>query len=120
SYAPEGPAPGPAAATSADAAMPTFSPAEGGALSGAGGGVFAMIGDQGPFSIRQTAGFPQPPQVPRPFPPSQPPNLPNPRNRSQIAPSVRSFKIADNQSPFPQDRIFFTFNYFDNVNARLN
>jgi hypothetical protein len=33
---------------------------------------------------------------------------------------VRGFKIADNQSPFPQDRIFFSFNYFDNVNARLN
>jgi hypothetical protein len=33
---------------------------------------------------------------------------------------VRGFKIADNQSPFPQDRFFFTFNYFDNVNARLN
>jgi hypothetical protein len=78
-----------------------------------------MIGDQGPFSIHQAASFPQPPQLP-PFPPRQPPNLPNPRNRSQIVPSVRSFKIADNQSPFPQDRVFFTFNYFDNVNARLN
>jgi hypothetical protein len=35
-------------------------------------------------------------------------------------PSVRGFKIADNQSPYPQDRVFFSFNYFDNVNARLN
>jgi hypothetical protein len=46
--------------------------------------------------------------------------VPNPRLRSQIVPAVRGFKIADNQSPFPQDRIFFTFNYFDNVNAKLN
>jgi hypothetical protein len=33
---------------------------------------------------------------------------------------VRAFKITDNQSPQPQDRVFFSFNYFDNINARLN
>ena len=35
-------------------------------------------------------------------------------------PTVRSFKIADNQSPMPQDRAYFTFNYFDDLNAALN
>ena len=25
------------------------------------------------------------------------------------------FKIAENESPFPQDRVFFTYNYYDNV-----
>src|SRR5262249_19588150 len=37
--------------------------------------------------------------------------------RSSIAvPSVRNFKICDNESPRPQDRFFFDFNYFDSVN----
>jgi hypothetical protein len=30
-------------------------------------------------------------------------------------PWVRGYKMADNQSPRPQDRVFFAFNYFDNV-----
>ena len=29
-------------------------------------------------------------------------------------------KIADNQSPIPQDRFFYSFNYFDNVNSAIN
>ena len=84
------------------------------------GGIPQMIGDQGPFSLRQAASLPQPPSVPPPFPPKQPPKLPNPKTRSLLVPSVRGFKIADNQSPYPQDRFFVSFNYFDNVNARLN
>jgi hypothetical protein len=31
-----------------------------------------------------------------------------------------SFKIADNESPRPQDRVFGIYNYFDNVNGSLN
>ena len=107
----DGTAPGAPGATTtpgaAAEAASTFSPAEGGVLSGSGS-VFAMIGDQAPMTGVQTSRFPQPPFVP------------NPKLRSQIVPAVRGFKIADNQSPFPQDRIYFTFNYFDNVNARLN
>ena len=33
---------------------------------------------------------------------------------------IRVFKIAENQSPRPQDRVFFTFNYFNNVNSSIN
>ncbi len=33
---------------------------------------------------------------------------------------VRGIKICENQSPFPQDRIFFSFNYFNNVNGDVN
>jgi hypothetical protein len=33
-----------------------------------------------------------------------------------IPPSTRAFKIADDQSPIPLDRIYFNFNYFDNLN----
>src|SRR5262249_27521244 len=28
--------------------------------------------------------------------------------------------IADNQSPMPQDRVFYSFNYFNNMNQGLN
>jgi hypothetical protein len=31
-----------------------------------------------------------------------------------------SFKIAEDNSPLPQDRAYFNFNYFDNVNAAVN
>jgi hypothetical protein len=30
------------------------------------------------------------------------------------------FKIGENESPRPQDRVFFTYNYFNNVNKALN
>jgi hypothetical protein len=35
-------------------------------------------------------------------------------------PWIRGFKIADNQSPMPQDRVFFNFNYFNDVNRAIN
>jgi hypothetical protein len=31
-----------------------------------------------------------------------------------------AFKIADNESPRPQDRVFFNYNYFNNVNGSIN
>jgi hypothetical protein len=33
---------------------------------------------------------------------------------------LAGIKIADNQTPAPQDRLFFSFNYFNNVNAAIN
>lgn len=56
----------------------------------------------------------------RSFPPHPLPHPPSPRLASSLAPSTHSFKIADNQSPMPQDRLYFTFNYFNNLNAALN
>jgi hypothetical protein len=35
-------------------------------------------------------------------------------------PTVRNFKISENQSPKPQDRVFFDFNYYNNVNGAVN
>jgi hypothetical protein len=35
-------------------------------------------------------------------------------------PSVRVFKICDNESPRPRDRVYFTFNYFNSVNEAVN
>jgi hypothetical protein len=35
-------------------------------------------------------------------------------------PQVRYFKIGDNDSPRPQDRTYFSFNYFYNLNGTIN
>jgi hypothetical protein len=84
----------------------------GGALSSGLGGfgsgapsAFAMIGDASPLIGRVSASGQNPPP---------------PGSRSIIAPSVRGFKIAENQSPVPQDRFFFSFNYYNNVNKTLD
>jgi hypothetical protein len=37
-----------------------------------------------------------------------------------LAPSLRTFKMSDDQSPRPLDRVYFDFNYFNNVNAAVN
>jgi hypothetical protein len=42
------------------------------------------------------------------------------RIAASLSPTVRSFKIAENQSPMPQDRAYFTFYYFNNLNSALN
>ena len=52
--------------------------------------------------------------------PNRPPPPPSRFARSLLAPSVRGFKISENQSPVPQDRVFFSFNFFDDVNKQLN
>ena len=80
-----------------------------------------MLGDQGAnVTIRQTTGTPAAPGLPQPFPPAKFPKPPNPSLASSLVPSVRGFKIAENQSPLPQDRFFFSYNYFSNLNAALN
>ena len=71
------------------------------------GGIPQMIGDLGP-------GL----SIPRPYPPTPPPTPPSPRRASALVPSVRGLKVSENQSPRPQDRVFFTFDYFSNVNGR--
>ena len=112
--------PGFAAATAAAAAAAGMETAGGfGELSSFGqGGTFQMIGDQAPLTLRQAAS--PAPGLPTPFPPGTPPPPPSPRQASAIVPSVRGFKIAENQSPQPQDRVFFTFDYFSDLNGALN
>jgi len=113
-----------AGATGAEApgaAATTAGPGYGGALEAAVT-PFAMIGDQGPFSIRQALRFPP---IPGPFPPGSPVPGSSPFSKlnhsvNAIVPAVRGFKIADNQSPRPMDRVFVDFNYYDNVNSALN
>ena len=77
-----------------------------------------MIGDQAPLTLRRAASTA--PGLPPPFPPGTPPPPPGARLASAVVPSVRGFKIAENQSPQPQDRVFFTFDYFSDLNGALN
>ncbi len=68
-----------------------------------------------------SAVFPGIPPAPVPGQPPIPPAPGVSRQRITIAvPWARGFKIADNQSPRPQDRFFFTFNYFDNLDKSIN
>jgi hypothetical protein len=103
-----GPTPGESTPSAAD----IFGEAGAGTGAGFGGTLaagstpFAMIGDISPISA-----LPRPPGPPTP---------PGARGGSPIFPAVRNFKISENQSPRPQDRIFFDFNYYNNVNDTIN
>jgi hypothetical protein len=91
-------------------------------LRGIGGDIEPqMIGDMSPLTVMQRAVAAQPLQtLPSPFPPGKLPKPPPARAASSLAPSTRGFKIADNQSPLPQDRVYFTFDYFNNLNSAQN
>lgn len=72
-----------------------------------------MIGDQSSLlSIHQQINPPFPPPIPNP--------LPSPNAASSLIATVRGLKISENQSPEPQDRIYFSSNFFSNVNQHLN
>jgi hypothetical protein len=78
-----------------------------------------MIGDMGPFSARQQGGGRFPP-LPRPLPPGRPGEGPGQVQSAALVPSTRGLKIAENQSPRPQDRIFTDFNYYEDLNGSVN
>ncbi len=78
---------------------------------GTGTAPFAMIGDIAPFATRPVSAT-----TPIPGPPIPP----GARGASPIYPAVRNFNISENQSPRPQDRIFFDFNYYSNIGDALN
>jgi hypothetical protein len=109
----------PTAAPAPEAAPSTRFAALGGTLSG-GGGFLNMLGDQAPI-VRVFQLPAPPPGIP---PPVQPPVPGRPGGSSiksaALLPSVRGFKIAENQSPQPQDRIYYTFNFYDDLNSALN
>ncbi len=99
-----------------------FAPGLGGTLSAAAAPP-GVIGDMSPIRRIQAARFPD-------LPGQNPPPVVRPGgggggNGNQFPGSsvlvyFTSLKIADNQSPRPQDRFFFSFNYFDDVNKSLN
>jgi hypothetical protein len=89
-----------------------------------------VIGDQLPLrarilpanldriSVRQR-NFPP---LPNPLPPDPPPGD-QVAARSGVgifAPNIRALKVAENMSPFPQDRIFGSFNLYENVGEEFN
>jgi hypothetical protein len=83
-------------------------------------GIPVMIGDLGAIpSLRvfqQRTGS----SLPSPFPPPTPPGVPRARGGEMVIPAMRGVKISDNQSPRPQDRFYFSFNYFQGVNDQVN
>jgi hypothetical protein len=83
-------------------------------------------GDQGPFGFLRAAAvhgaaLPGTSHPPVPPVPSVPPSPRPGRSRATVlVPWIRGFKIAENMSPRPQDRLFSTFNYFNDVNGQVN
>lgn len=100
-------APGTAGAGDLFSAEGTAGPGFGGGA-GATSDVFNMIGDQNSFGAALSLpGQPRPPRVPG-------------IRGGYLYPTVRNFKIAENQSPRPTDRLFFDFNYYNNLGAAVN
>ncbi len=75
-----------------------------------------MIGDLSPISIGGLATTAATKAVPTPGPPAPP----GPRGASPIYAAARNVKVSENQSPRPQDRIYFNFNYYNNVDSTIN
>ena len=104
-----------------DGTGPSLSSGLGGGAS-LGASYFGMIGDQAPVSRLFTLRIPSPPPIPNPGRPPVPPPIPRFGTARAVAilPSVRGFKVSENQSPQPQDRIYYSFNYYDNLNQQVN
>ncbi|WP_244884912.1 hypothetical protein [Singulisphaera acidiphila] len=106
----------------ADTSTPSASSGLGGGL-GEPQGALNMFGDVAPVSRLAILQATQPGFVPPPppEPPNRPTRFPSERMKSAaFVPSVRNFKIADNQTPMPVDRITYSFNFFDDVNGAIN
>jgi hypothetical protein len=82
----------------------------------AGATPFAMIGDLSPLTVHARLV----PPIPSPINPPGPPVPPGFRAGAAVLSSVTTYKLSDNQSPRPQDRVFFSFNYFNNANNAIN
>ncbi len=104
-----------------DGTVPSLAPNLGGAAGGAAS-YFGMLGDMAPPGRLFVLRVPTPPPIPNPGHPPVPPPVPHVGNARAVAvfPSIRGFKIAENQSPQPQDRIYYSFNYYDNLNQQVN
>jgi hypothetical protein len=64
------------------------------------------------------------PKVPTPTPPPKVggsnPGIVNGNGTTSVLFKLAGLKVSDNQSPVPQDRFFYSFNYFDNLNASVD
>src|SRR5512135_249462 len=78
-----------------------------------------ILGDQGPISVLQLG--PTVPEVPPvPGAPSRRLATGAPPRGAALLPFIRQFKIAEMESPRPIDRVYFSFNFYDNLNASIN
>lgn len=104
------------------------------------GGAFNMIGDRLPYNFVRRQRFTPLSQVegrlassavgrvraaqngtlPPPVPPEINPSDTAGAGVAELFYRLSSVKIADNQSPRPQDRFFYTFNYFNDIGADYN
>jgi hypothetical protein len=109
---------GAAAAETFGAAAAAAGPGFGTAL-GAAAAPFNMIGDMSPFRS-QSVSLLGSGAIPHAYGRPSPPPVPGLRGPAPLFPSVRNFKMSENMSPRPQDRIFYDFNYFNNLNAAVN
>lgn len=72
-----------------------------------------VIGDMSPFYSHSPLASAAGPGHSPPLPPGQ-------HGNALFYPSLRNFKVSENQSPRPQDRIFFDYNFYTNVNSTVN
>ena len=105
-----------------DVTSPALSSGLGGGIGGTGSSYFQMLGDQPPIARTLATILPKPPSPPNPNTPPAPPRFARGGAYRAVAvlPSVRGFKIAENQSPAPMDRIYYSFNYYDDLNQQVN
>ena len=85
----------------------------GGGLGGSAGAL-VMLGDRLNISAVSV-----PPTPPIPYPPRSYLGEQAAKAKTMV-PYVRALKMSENQSPLPQDRVFSSFNYFNNVNGPIN
>ena len=100
-----------------------FAPGLGG-FAGASGAPPGIIGDMQPITKARIVSAAAFPTLPTPTPPPHisngKPGIVNANGTTSILYKLTGLKISDNQSPIPQDRFFYSFNYFDNLNASVN
>jgi len=101
--------------------------AELGGFAGGSGAPPGVIGDYQPFSRAtnlHASAATRFPHLPTPIPPprvgGRNPGIVNGNGTTSILFKLTGLKISDNQSPVPQDRFFYSFNYFDNLNASVD
>lgn len=118
-------------AASLGAAPPTTDTGSLSSIVGGGGLSPVILGDMLPLTVMrafphaaQAIGPPPPPVPPVPPvapPPPQPGQVVNlQRVVRSVVPSVRGFKVSENQSPRPQDRVFSSFNFYGDINGQVN
>jgi len=104
--------------------LPALASGLGGGLGGSDGAL-VMLGDRGPALGFAAVRSPLPPTPPTPSPPPTPGQ---PRSflgesaakAKTVLPYIRGLKMAENMSPIPQDRVFSSFNYYNDVNGAMN